>query len=131
LAKEYHIKDPSIKESVAKYYPGFNFSTPLTYRQMRGIVESLPGKQRLEEIKKHFPEFDFKKPRFFWEIEQVMNKLRASQRLEEIKSKGLTEGTPIISEKQGSGIIKKISSDGHLILEGRRGSFHPACWEKV
>lgn len=83
--------------------------------------------------------FDFEKSRDRREVQSVMRiaeKKAEQKRKENAYKKAIEEGFKqgvLIENLDGSEkeIIKKVSSDGHLILEGRKGSFNICGWKVI
>lgn len=85
-------------------------------------------------VKERFPNFDFKKERHFRELQSICalcstgNALQ--RKLDEIKKRKLEIGI-LVSAGNSTGIVKKISKSGHLIIEGLKGAFHPLSVERI
>lgn len=87
-------------------------------------------------IRRYFPDFDFSKPmrkaEFYGLLQTVRGKdedVREKKRLEEASA--FLPGSIASHYHYGTHKVKKVSSDGHLLFEGRRGSFHPMGWKLV
>ena len=87
-------------------------------------------------IRRYFPDFDFSKPmkkaEFYGLLQTVRGKdedAREKKRQEEAST--FLPGSVVCHHNYGTYKVKNVSSDGYLLLEGRRGSFHPIGWELV
>ncbi len=90
-------------------------------------------------IEENIPGFDFEKVRDQKEMQSVVRvalkkaeEKRKQEALENTIKLGFQQGISVESlDGSQQEIIKKISSDGHLILEGRKGSFNICGWKIV
>lgn len=88
-------------------------------------------------IEENVADFDFEKFRDHREVQSIMRV--AMKKAEEKRKKTAFEKTINLGFKQGVSvestdgcqqeIVKKVSSDGHLVLEGRKGSFNICGWK--
>lgn len=90
-------------------------------------------------IEENIAGFDFEKSRDRREVQSIMRvaeKKAEQKRKERAYEKAIEEGFKqgaLIESHDGSEkeIVKKVSSDGHLILEGRKGSFNICGWKVI
>ena len=87
-----------------------------------------------KRIKKILPRFDFSQPltRGDWEVlRKVLGELERMGREKKHREKNLFKKTQlragdIVTLSNGEKReVKKVTADGHLILKGRKGTFHP------
>jgi alpha-D-ribose 1-methylphosphonate 5-triphosphate diphosphatase PhnM len=90
-------------------------------------------------IEENIPGFDFEKSRDGQEMQSVIKvavkkaeKKRKTTAFEKALEMGFKEGISIEShDGSQKETVKKVSSDGHLILEGRKGSFNICGWKVI
>lgn len=107
------ISKESTKTWVRKFFPGFDFSKPLTskdWQSLRGIIK-----------KKEFAE----------QFSERSEQKKIKNRLAEITKKGITVGAWVRDDKGEGRKVRTITSNGYLILQGQPGTWHPCAWEKI
>lgn len=104
------IKKEETKEWIRKYYPNFDFSKPMSNGDWFVLRKVLTEKRRREhEAKSSANKFAY--------IVEANAKYK--------------KGDIVVNKKGEKREVRMVSSNGHLILEGKRGAFNPCGWEKV
>ena len=89
-------------------------------------------------IEANIPNFNFEEERGQREVQSAVrvaqkkdSKARKLSAFERAVAKGFQSGALIEDLDGQQAIVKKVTLDGHLVLEGRRGGFNICGWKVV
>ena len=105
------ITKASTQMWIRKYFPDFDFSKPISKHEWCGLKKILKEKDK--------------------QLTQVLWTREKELRRGIVQGKGIQPGDRVINIAEEELTVKKISSTGHLILEGKQGAFNPCSWNKV